>query len=360
VGPLPTAARRRPCRPRPARAGAATRHGRHRCPRSPWPSLELGRAHQLLAEASLALGALDAASRAQHAALAVLEQLGHDDHSIDVLMARVAIGDLARLRGRNNEAEGTLTTALETTRAVDPMARAAALNALGVVFKDTARYHAASAAYREALAVVISRRGVDHPDTASLWHNLAGLAHARGHTGDALVAAERAVRIRLRAHGDGHRLVALDRTVRGAVLLDDDRVDDAERDFRHALGVFRRRHPADHYEVAVNLGNLATCHLRGGDPAQASDLHRQAFEIKSSILGREHPEVARQLHDLATRAAGESEGADHLQREAHRVATRTLPPGHPLIHTSEQALERPTAEPVPKHRGEAPESHSPS
>ena len=96
------------------------------------------------------------------------------------------------------------------------MLKARALTALGIEYKDTGRYDEAARTYGEALDLVTAAEESDHLSAASLWHNLAGLALARGCPGQAAPAAARAVQIRERELGPDHHLVAEDLAVLGA------------------------------------------------------------------------------------------------------------------------------------------------
>ena len=213
------------------------------------------------------------------------------------------------------------------------LSRAAALNALGVVLKETARYHAAAAAYRDALLILRSSGDDCRSAIAALWHNEAGLAIARRRPADGLVAAHRAVLMRRSVHGDGHRLVGLDLAVRGVALLELHRIDEAARDFRTALAIFSARHPADRYEVAVNLSNVAACWMARGDAVRATRLHRRALAVKIDIVGADHPAVAWQLHALATglRQLRQDAEADVHDRWADEITRGRLPGHHPLV-----------------------------
>jgi len=77
--------------------------------------------------------------------------------------------------------------------------------------------------------------GPDRLELATLYHNLGGLEHSRGRFAHAEPFARRAVEI-------------LDGRVK---------YDEAEKLYKHALAAFRRIYGPCHYEIAVNLGNLA-------------------------------------------------------------------------------------------------------
>jgi tetratricopeptide (TPR) repeat protein len=304
---------------------------------------DVASAYHLAAAAHHDLGDLPAAVAARRAAVALFD-VG-DGGSVDHALALVALGDLLRFCAQFAEAEQILDLALQTCDHeqpdTGPSVRAAALSSLGILYKDTGRYHAASAAYREALTLITTRSGSDNEAAAPLWHNIAGLAHVRGQATDAAAAASRAVEIRQRAVGPSHRLVALDLAVYGAALLDLDRLDEAEAVFRRALDIFQARAPADRYEVAVNLSNLAACRVRRDDPAGAEALFQRALTIKRSILGDHHPEIARQLNNLAVAVAQQARTteAQALQRHAVDIASRSLPPHHPLIAACRQNVD---------------------
>ena len=249
----------------------------------------------------------------------------------------IRLGDLERFRGRFAEAEALLDRALALTTPGDLCdgvpRRALALNALGILYKDTARYAAAADTYAAALDLITAHNGSDHASAAALWHNLAGLAYARERPEEAVALARRAVRVRERHLGPDHRLVALDLAVLGAALLEHGSLDEAERTFERAGRIFRRRHPADQYEVAVNLGHLAACRVAHADPAGAEQRYRQALAIKELLLGPNHPEVARQRNNLAVTIALQQRPDEAHTIQAHALETllRTLPPADPLV-----------------------------
>ena len=256
-------------------------------------------------------------------------------HGTEWVAELVKLGDLFRFQGEYDQAErvlsqavaGAVQTQQSPTDAMPP--RAAALNALGIVYKDTGRYDAAATVYREALDLIIATTGPEHSCTAALWHNLAGLSYAQGHPDQAEALATRAVRLHERQLGPDHHLVAQDLAVLGVTLLDQGHVDEAEELFERALTIFRRRHPADQYEVAVNLSNLAACSVARGDLTNAERLFRDGLAIREAILGFDHPETARQLNNIAVVVAQLTAAREDPTTNWFAILEHTLPASRP-------------------------------
>jgi tetratricopeptide (TPR) repeat protein len=327
-------------------------------------SRELVAAYEIVATCHQELGHLEAAATARRNAVSVLERSAPG--TTDLVLALVNLGDLLRFQGHFDQAETLLRRALTAaptdTEGDRGGVRATVLNAVGIVYKDTGRYHAAEAAYTEALGLLTTTGAPDDSATASLWHNLAGLAHARGDAARAATAADRAVTLRERALGPEHHLVAQDLAIHGAALLELGRTTEAEQRFARALTIFRARHPADQYDVAVNLGNFAACRLQRNDPAGAETLFRQGLAIKQAILGDNHPEIARQLNNLAIAVAAQHRhhDANDLHQQALTIARNTLPANHPLTQTcAQQVAGRPTSSPPNRNPATTPSAPTP-
>ena len=59
--------------------------------------------------------------------------------------------------------------------------------------------------------------------------------------------------------------------------------------YLRALDTFERVYGPDHYEIAVNLNNLAGVRQAQGRVAEAEALYRRALAIKETLLGGDHP-----------------------------------------------------------------------
>jgi tetratricopeptide (TPR) repeat protein len=180
-----------------------------------------------------------------------------------------------------------------------PIVRAAVHNQLGILSKATRRYSAALRHYRIALPIV--RRHPDNPwfELADLYHNLGGLAHARGDYAAGEPLARKAVTLRARRHGARAIVTWLDRAAHASLLDGLGRHAEAARVYRAVLPVFRRHFGPGHYEVAVTLNNLGCSCARQGQWLEAIRHLRLAARLKLRLFGRASLEVALTRRNLA-------------------------------------------------------------
>jgi tetratricopeptide (TPR) repeat protein len=197
--------------------------------------------------------------------------------------------------------------------------------------KDLGRWDEARAHYERALALLDRDPAAHSDDLATIWHNLGGIAHARGELVAAESAARRGLRIR-EMSGSGPRLLAADGAALAAILDGLDGYDEAERLYRGAIAVFETE-PVDHLELALALGGLGAQYVRRGRAAEGVALLARAVEFKRQALGSRHPDTALTLHNFAVARdrAGDALGAAAAAREAMAVLEATLEPGHPRL-----------------------------
>jgi hypothetical protein len=101
--------------------------------------------------------------------------------------------------------------------------------------------------------------------------------------------------------------------------------------------VFGRVYGSDHYEVAVNLNNLAALRQAGGDAREAEELYRRALALKEKLRGANHPDVAVTANNLAVlyKHQGRYADAERLYRRALTTFECSFGVSHP-----NQALSR--------------------
>jgi tetratricopeptide (TPR) repeat protein len=295
----------------------------------------IGRCCQTLADH---LGARAALERAQQTA-AVL------DEPLVVVEVLAALGTQDRFEGRYHDAHRRLGTAIAQAvgaAGADSVMVACLRNDLAVCCKHLARFDEAEGLYNRALTTLEAHLGPDHPGVASVWHNLAGLAHARGDLRSGAILGQRGLDIRINALGDDHLDVAADRAALAPILDGLGRPDEAEHHLRQALTVFEQALGAEHYEVAVTLHNLAAIHHRRGDLDRAAAAYRRSLHIRALVLGDDHPELATTLVNLAVleHTRGHRHDAGNRLRRAIDLLEPAVPGNHPTLVAAREELDQ--------------------
>jgi tetratricopeptide (TPR) repeat protein len=282
-------------------------------------------------------GRLDEAERLGRDALDLAEELvdGPDRHR-SLARALRPLGTAQRARGRYREAEQTFTRALDDASAGFGSASievAELHNDLGMTFKYLGRFGDAEAAYDRARVILEALPDVDPEDLAALFHNLGGLAHARGDFETAEPLGRRAVEIRTRTLGPRAPATLLDRSAHAAIVARLGRSDEAEASIRELLGDLEVTLGPDHPEVAVALNNLAAIVQARGALEEAETLYRRVIAIKEAAFGDGSPTLAIPLNNLATvlRSKGEGAAAAGLYQRATELLEGSVRDDHPHL-----------------------------
>lgn len=276
--------------------------------------------------------------------LARLDEAEAVYHSLpdDDPLAVVGRGSVLRSRGEYVAAEAELLqgVALAESRFGEwSLELATALNALGMTYKYWGRFDDGRAVYERALAILVRAFGDDHPDLATLHHNLGGLEHARRAFEAAEPHARRSVELRRQWQGPEHVSTAEDEAAWAPILHALGRDDEAEALLRHAIVVLERELGPDHPEVAGAWNNLGSA-LADDEAAVAA--YRHALAAKERSLGPDHPSVAITLNNIAVkeRRRGDLEEAERLYRRALEILESRVEPDHPNLLLTQRNLER--------------------
>jgi tetratricopeptide (TPR) repeat protein len=186
-------------------------------------------------------------------------------------------------------------------RASNPLFLVALLNNLGVVYKYTGRFAQARRMYLRALRIISGLKEVPNHKAfvATLYHNLAGIEHARRRFALALRYARRGIAIRKTTRPRDIPALAADEAAMAATLFASGRTSESARISLRALGLFRRSLGPRHYEVGAALANLGLVYWETGRPRAAERTIRHATLILEAALGKNHPRTASALNNLA-------------------------------------------------------------
>ncbi|MDJ0707924.1 MAG: tetratricopeptide repeat protein [Leptolyngbyaceae cyanobacterium MO_188.B28] len=212
-------------------------------------------------------------------------------------------GELLRIQGRYAQAaqifQQTLQRAEEHGLRRQPCWMTL-LNDLAIAYKYWGRFDEAENLYQTALVELIQSHGEQHIEVAAIYHNLAGLNHARRHHAEAEPYARKSYQLHVDLLGPQHAKTIADGAALGSILHGLKRWDEAILYFETAIAFFEQQFGPVHYEIAINLNNLAASLQAKGEFEQAKQAYCRALEIKEILLGVNHPDVAISLNNLAS------------------------------------------------------------
>jgi tetratricopeptide (TPR) repeat protein len=253
------------------------------------------------------------------------------------------LGERHRLRGEVAEAEVLLRRAVALAKATchnDVVTLARALNGLGLVCKDAAKYDEARALYERALSLLQRLDDPDLHDVATIYHNLGGIEHARGNYTEAQPFARLSVETRTRAAVPDDAALAGDMVALAAILDGLKEYDEAERLYLDALQVLETAPETNAREIAVTLNDLGAEYHRRGLSALAEAQLVRAAALKRQVLGDDHHELAVTLNNLAVlyKSRRDFARAKPLFEEAVAILEKSLGCAHPKAMASRENL----------------------
>lgn len=254
-------------------------------------------------------------------------------------------GALRRFRGDPVRAEPLLRAALVATEKAFPhdvLRLAHALNELGLVYKDLARYDEAQDVYERALGLLSRQPGAHSDEIATLEHNLGGIGHARGDWACAEDHARKGLELRRASCAGDDLALAADLTALGAILDARGKHLEAERLYLDALAIFDRAPDANALEIAVVYNDLGASYAQRGMPCDAADMLERAAALKRRILGPRHHSLGRTLNNLAVvhERLGDYERAAELYATSVNIMKRSLGADHPATAACRQSEAR--------------------
>ncbi len=243
------------------------------------------------------------------------------------------LGRLQRILGNYAQGQQFFLQAihLAQTEAADKQILIPLSNELAMLYKYWGHFEAAEPIYQNLLTTLLARYGANHLAVAKVYHNLAGLEHARRCYEKAEPLARQSYQLHLQLLGKQHPDTIADGAALGAILHGLKQWDEAINLFEQAIAWFEQQFGSNHDLVAVNLNNLAASLQAKGELKQAERAYRQALSIQESLWKQEHPELAITLNNLAIllKQQGQFEEARSLFKRALTIFDKTLGVNHP-------------------------------
>jgi serine/threonine-protein kinase len=258
------------------------------------------------------------------------------------------IGSVYRSLGLFEEAATVLREALAATERLDEKESQALGRVhfeIGTLALEQGDLKRAEQHHRASLD--IRRRGDRPEDVSSSLQGLADVFFVRGDFQTARSLLEEAVQLQRTSASAPTLGLATAIDTLASLLMETSSKDPDSPDrrqgfelYRQSLQIRRQLFGREHPEIAWGINNLAFWLQRHGEVTEAEALHREALAIKRATLGETHPSVATTLGNLAhlmleQGAVGE---ATALAQEALAIRERHYAPGHWRIAQSQSIL----------------------
>ena len=199
--------------------------------------------------------------------------------------------------------------------------------------KARAEYALAEARFRRSLAIAESVLGPDHEDISFILNDFCVLLMEVERLDEAERLIRRALAIEELAHGANHPGVAIRLNNLAYVLHEQGYNAEAERLLARAIAIEERKAGPGSPRLSTRQCNLARVFSVQGRDAEAEELYRRSLAAAEIACGPNHPDVANRLTNLAhlltkTDQIGE---AETLYRRALAIEEAAFGPNHPYV-----------------------------
>jgi len=218
------------------------------------------------------------------------ESLKHVPKPEQRIKIRLRLASTLRALARWDDAETHLIAAkAEAEASNDSKLMSDALNELGVLCYDLARYDEAEPLIRGALDIAENAYGPEHQEVATRLGNLAEVLQKTTRTDEAEPLMRRALEIAEKAHGPEHPHVIGCLTHLANVLVVTGRADEAEALVHRTLRITEEAYGPEHPFVAACLLNLSLLLKHTNRTNEAEPLMRRTLEVWENSFGPGHP-----------------------------------------------------------------------
>jgi tetratricopeptide (TPR) repeat protein/transposase-like protein/transcriptional regulator with XRE-family HTH domain len=210
------------------------------------------------------------------------------------------------------------------------------LDRAGTYLREHMWYTQAEPIYRRALAIREQYLGPEHPDTATIVHNLAILQRDIGNFVEAEQLYQRALAIREQHLSPEHPYTANAYSNLANLYLAQKRYREAESLYRRALAIREHHFGPPHPDSDDQLHTLANCYMTQGRYREAELLYQRILALREQRLGPLHYRTANILNNLAILYLSQARyaEAEPFYQRVLTIREQQFGPTHPHTATS--------------------------
>lgn len=172
-------------------------------------------------------------------------------------------------------------------------------NNIAGVYDRQGDYPKALELYKKALTICEKLQGKEHPDTATSYNNIASVYHSQGDYLKALELYEKALAICEKVLGKEHLDTAgTYNNIAAVYSRQGDYYPKALGWYKKALAIHEKVLGKEHPDTATSYNNIAGVYYRQGNYPKALEWFTKALAIQEKVLGKEHPDTATSYNNI--------------------------------------------------------------
>jgi len=214
-------------------------------------------------------------------------------------------------------------------------------NAVGFGMSHEGEYPKALVLHNKALAIREKILGLEHPDTATTYNNIAALYDNQGNHPKALGLYNKALAINEKALGLEHPDTATIYHNIAGVYNNQGNHPKALGLYNKALAIREKILGLEHPDTATTYNNIAGVYDNQGNYTKALELYNKALVIYEKVLGLEHPDTAMTYNNIAFvyNNQGDYPKALKLYLKSYAIALVKLGIDHPNTQITKRNME---------------------
>jgi len=213
----------------------------------------------------------------------------------------------------------------------EPVQRGVLLESVGALHSSKGNYDTAVTYQEQALAIIESALGENHPKVAMALNDLSNTYYRQARLDEARELDERVLEIRQRVLGDRHPEVAVSLYNLATLAAGDRDYERSESMFAKSLELFRDAHGEEHPHVAAAYHALGSLHRQHRQFDKAVTFASRSLALRERLEGAEHPLTASSLALLGASlvAVGDAPGAEAALTRALAIQEKIQGAEHP-------------------------------
>ncbi|EFP10989.1 hypothetical protein CRE_30752 [Caenorhabditis remanei] len=166
---------------------------------------------------------------------------------------------------------------LISERGPDHLDVATMLNVLAMVYRDQEKYKEATNFLTRALQIREKHYGENHPYVAATLNNLAIIIGRRGRLDEAQTLCKRSLKIREAVYGKDSPDVAKQLNNLGLLCQNLGKYEEAEDYYKKALKIYEMKLDANHSETVKTRNHLSSLYMKQGNYKEAEGFYKQVL-----------------------------------------------------------------------------------